>query len=193
MPVPRAWGWLALACYLVHALELVVRFPVANLLWSCDVAAVLVSIGLLTARPLPVAVGCFMFIPGNLVWSLDLAWGGELLPTAPLTHGVVFSLSILGARRLGVPRGTWWVATLAMAACTAAARVVGPESENVNLAFRIPPGWEEPWPSHGAYVATWTVLIAATFAALQAALRRFGAAPVTVSRPERGPAPATPR
>lgn len=170
--IPRAWGVVALACYLLHALELVVRFPAANLLWSCDVAAVLVSVGLLTSRPLPVAAGCFMFIPGNIVWVLDLTTGGELLPTAPLTHGVVFGLSIAGARRLGVPRSTWWTATLVMAACTATARIIGPAEENVNLAFRIPPGWEAGWPSHGVYVATWTALIGAGFAALQAAARR---------------------
>jgi len=172
LPVPRAWGAVALTCYLIHALELVVRFPPGNLLWSCNVAAVLASVGLLISRPLPVALGCFMFIPGNVVWLLDLAFGGELLPTAPLTHGVVFALSIVGARRLGIPRATWWAATLAMLACTAAARVVGPESENVNLAFRIPPGWEAPWPSHAVYIATWTALIAAGFAGLQAALLR---------------------
>lgn len=170
--VPRAWGAVALGCYLLHALELVVRFPAANLLWTCDVAAVLVAVGLLASRPLPVAAGCFMFVPGNVVWLLDLAYGGELLPTAPLTHGIVFGLAIAGTRRLGVPRSTWWTATLTMLACTAAARLVGPASENVNLAFRIPPGWEGPWPSHGVYVATWTALIAVGFAGLQALVRR---------------------
>src|SRR5687767_11283987 len=150
--VPRAWGWIALACYLAHAVELLARFPAANLLWSCNVASLLVVVGLLARLPLANAAGCFMFIPGNLFWILDLLAGSELLPTSPLTHVLVFALSIAGVRRMGVPPATWWTMVLGIAAATAAARLVGPESENVNLAFRIPKGWEWRWPSHGVYM-----------------------------------------
>lgn len=194
-PVPRAWGWIALACYTAHALELVLRFPAQNLLWTCNTATLLVVWGLLARRPLANAAGCFMLVPGNLFWILDLLGGAPLLPTSLLTHGLVFGLAIAGVRRLGLPPATWWTALAGIAASTAAARLAGPESENVNLAFRIPPGWEWRWPSHEAYLLAITASFAAGAWVLQQAVTRWpgcAAPPGRATSPGSAPTSRTP-
>lgn len=55
---------------------------------------------------------------------------------------------------------------------TAAARVVAPPAENVNLAHAIPPGWEGPFPSHGAYLLLLGGLYAGAAFALERIARR---------------------
>ena len=115
-----------------------------------------------------------MLAIGNVLWTIDLATGGELLATSLLTHGAAFALGLAGLRRLGLPRRAWWQAVLAIAAVTLAARFAGHPEENVNLAQRIPPGWERPWPSHGAYLAALAVAFLAGALAFERVLRAAG-------------------
>jgi hypothetical protein len=169
----RAWGVIAIVCYVLHAAELVLRFPPENLLWSCNTATLLVIAGLLWRRPLLNAAGCFMLVPGNIFWVLDLLGGAPFLPTSLLTHVLVFVLSIAALRRLGLPPATWWTALVGIALSTAGARLVGTPEQNVNVAFHIPPGYEWIWPSHGVYMLGITAIFAAGAWILQRALTRL--------------------
>ncbi len=167
-------GGVALAFYVAHAVDVCLGYPAANLLWSCNVGAAFVAVGLLAGAPVITAAGALLLIAGEPFWIADLAGGGPFLPTAPLTHVGVLVLALVGLRRTGLPRWSWLVAAVALAIATAAARVVGPSEENINLAFRIPEGFEGPWPSHGVYLAVLGTVMAAVFGLLQAGLRRLG-------------------
>ena len=162
-PFPTAWAWLALACYALHAAELVLRFPLANLLWSCNVAAAGVAVALFTGDARLNAAGCMLLAAGSVYWLLDLAGGGELLRTAPLTHVVELAVSCRAVALTRVPSGSAHLATATLIAVTALARLAGPASENVNLAFRIPRGYERWFPGHAAYLIANFALLALCF------------------------------
>ena len=169
----RRLGLGALVLYALHAAELLLRFPPQNLLWSCNLGALLVAAGLLGRAPRATAVGALLLVLGEPIWMIDLLGGGELLPTAPLTHVGSLVLGLVGTRRLGLPAGTWWRAVLVIAIATAGARLAGPASENINLAFALPRGWE--WfPSHGAYLAALGAVLAVCAAAPELVLVRLG-------------------
>jgi len=80
----------------------------------------------------------------------------------------------VGAARLGVPRQSWWKALLALAALILLCRAVTPEKANVNVAFRVQPGWEGWFPSHGWYLVFLAAMAGACFFAAELLLRRLG-------------------
>jgi len=169
----RALGAIALACFAAHAIDILVHHDAANLLWSCNVGAATAALGLLVRRPLLVATGAVMLILGEPLWLIDLSTGGEWMWTSPLTHVGVLAVALIGARRLGVPRSTWAWSTAAIGAATAAARLLGPPDDNINLAFALPRGWA--WfPSHRLYMVCLGTTIGLSAIAAQLVLRAFG-------------------
>ena len=172
---PLWWSLVAFACYGAHAVELVRRYPWSNLLWSCNVAALMLAVALAVGWPRAVAAAAMLLGVGDVFWLLDIKAGGELLVTAPLTHGLSFALALRACRTTGVPPGSWLVATAVMVLATLAARLAGPASENVNLAFAIPSGYEKYFPGHAAYLALNASWIAGAFYAIERLARRGGA------------------
>ena len=76
------------------------------------------------------------------------------MPTAALTHIGALVLGIYGVRILGWPRGAAWKAAAAYLALWAVTRLATPASANINLAFRVYPGWESRFPSYPLYFGT---------------------------------------
>src|SRR5688572_13889216 len=163
----------AAAIYIAHAFDLLVHaHPPSVLLWSCDVAALLVAIGLLVPLPLANAAGGVLLVVGVPFWILEIAGGQPIYPTAPLLHLVLPVLSILGMRKLGLPCFTWLAAVFVLALATLAARVIAPPHENVNLAHAIPDGWDFV-PSHGLYLVFVGASVAIASYLVERALRRL--------------------
>ncbi len=187
----RRLGGLAFLFWAAHAVDILIHHSAANLLWSCNVAALAVALGLLTGRALPVAAGGLMLILGDPLWVIDFSTGGELMVTAPLTHVGVLILAIVGMRRLGMPRETFAACTLAIAAVTAVARAVGPAADNVNLAFAVPSGWERRFPSHALYLLLLGGGLAIASLVVQLILRRAGFAALPDGKSRYSPPPWT--
>lgn len=173
--VPAWSGPAALACYLAHASTHVRRGRPEDLLWTCNVAALLVAVGLLARRPAVTAVGTLWLAAGTPLWLADLLAGGEFLPTSLFTHFGSLSLGLLSARRDGVPRHTWWRALLGLIALQQLARLVTPREANVNMAFRVYGPLAHIAPSYPAYWALSTALFALGFALLSYTLGRLAA------------------
>ena len=169
----RVLGAAGLALYAVHAARHAIFREPEHLLWLCNVAAVAVAAGMLLARPMLNAIGLLWLVVGNPLWLIDLARGGELLPTSLLTHGVGFLLGLVGLRRLGLPRGAWWRSVLAGLVLLAVTRAITPPSADVNLVYTV-------WPADGtalrATLATLGVVVpgAAAVLLVEWALRRLG-------------------
>lgn len=158
--VPRWMGMVALGFYLARVIELVSGYPAANLLWSCNVASVLVAIGLLYGRPTLNAIGVFMLTVGTPVWMIDVATGSPLYLSSVLTHFGIYGLGLIGVHYLGLPRRTWWLTLLVYTAGLVFGRLLGPPSENINFAYAIPPGWSAfgiPLESVPASLARWAL------------------------------------
>jgi hypothetical protein len=165
-----AWcGALALLFFGVHAAVHVVRREPWDLLWSCNVACLLVGIGCVSGHALPVAIGVLWLSFGVPLWLIDLATGGAMLPTSPLTHVGGLALGLAGTRELGWPAGAWWKAVAGLGLLTEACRFVTPRAANVNLAFSVWGGWETRFPSHVVYLALLLVCASVVFFAVERA------------------------
>jgi hypothetical protein len=173
-----ALGVLGLLCYAVHGGQYLLRRQGENLLWVCHLGALAVGLGLLIRQPGLVAVGTLWLTVGLPLWIYDLASGGEFLPTSLLTHVGGLILGFIGIRRLGLPKGLWWKSAFGLAAIFLVTRVATPPPSNVNLAYRIYPGFERYFfGSHAFYLAGLLALFSVVALGFQVGLRGLGFAP----------------
>ena len=170
---PLWLGCIALAFYIAHAVELALYYPVVNLAWSCNVASVFIAFGLLAQHATANSVGCVMLNLGNIFWLIDISTGGTFLVTSLFTHVGLCILSFMGMKTLGLPKGTWRKAIGVMFVLTVVTGWLGTPGENVNLAHRIPAGYETMFPSHGVYVLAMTLLFAVLAFSLELSLLNF--------------------
>ena len=166
-------GCLALACYAVHAGFHLYHGRPEDLLWACHMGAAVVGLGLLLSSATMNGVGVLLLCMGTPLWLLDLAGGGEFYPTSCFTHLVGLAIGIYGVYRLGMPRGTWWKASITLVALIAICRVITPEHANVNVAFAIQRGWESYFPSHGVYLTAMIAEATVYFLVLEVLVRRW--------------------
>ena len=171
---PRVLGAIALVFYALHATELLLARPPQVLLWSCDVAALAVPVGLLSGSTLLTSAGCLMLITGLPLWIIDVSCGGDFWPASPLIHVGTPILALLAMRRLGLPGRSWLLAIALTGAVTLASRFAGAPEQNVNLAFTVPRGFEATSPPHAVYLALVGGAFAVVTLASHLALRRLG-------------------
>jgi hypothetical protein len=100
----RALGAVVLGCWVAHAIDLAIGYPLANLLWSCNVATLLLAIGLASGRERVVAIGTLLLIVGEPFWIFGILIG-DFTVTSPLTHVVAPLVGLASLRRSGSPRG----------------------------------------------------------------------------------------
>jgi hypothetical protein len=149
-----------------------------DLAWACHLGTLLVAVGFVLRARIANAIGFFWLVLGNVCWTMDLATGGEFLPTSTLTHGVGLALAIVGLRAFGLPRGAWWQAMVAFVALQQLTRWTTPSNANVNVAFRVWTGWEGTFPSYPTYMAMlWAVGLATFFVVSVVARRLLARAP----------------
>lgn len=165
----RPAGIAAFACYAIHAAVHLQRGQPYDLLWVCHIAALLVGSGLLLRNATLNAIGFLWSCLGVPLWLVDIAAGGELIPTSPLTHLGALALGLFGVRKLGMPRGAAMKALAAFAALWALCRAVTPPAANINLAFRVHDGWEPYFSSYALYYATLLVIAAVVFTGVERA------------------------
>jgi hypothetical protein len=168
----RRLGGLALACYAIHAGFHLYHGRPADALWGCHIASLLIAASAFSGRSTPAGIGVLWLCFGNPMWILDVATGGELLPTSVLTHVGGFVIGIVVLKRLGFPREVWWKATLAYLGLLGLTRLVTPRVANVNLAFAVAPGWEQTFPSYPLYLLLLMSAGAATFFTAELGLRK---------------------
>ena len=159
----RPLGIAAILCYAAHASVHLSRGEPYDLLWGCHLAVLLVAAGLLLERATLNAIGLLWACFGLPIWLLYTFTGGEFMPTAILTHVGALVIGVAGVRRLGWPGGAAWKALAAYFVLWGVTRLTTPASANINLAFRVYPGWEGRFPSYPIYFATLTVMGIAVF------------------------------
>src|SRR6185295_17432109 len=146
------FGVAALVCYAIHATFHLVHGRPEDLLWACHLGAAVVGVGLLSSSATINGIGLLFLCMGTPIWLMDLAGGGEFYPTSCFTHLGGLAIGLYGARRLGLPSGTWWKAVVALITLILICRLVTPERANVNVAFAIYAGLEKVFPSHLVYL-----------------------------------------
>lgn len=166
-------GVTALLFWSAHAAFHLARGTAGDLLWACNVAVPVLAIGcfLRSGTLCACAVMCLAF--GLPMWALDLATGGDFVPTSLLTHVGGLALGAVAVRRLGWPRGSWRLACGGTALLVAVTRLVGSPERNANLAFRVHDGWERHFASHLPYLAAMWLASAVAFFVLERAASRM--------------------
>ena len=173
----RLLAALVLALWLVHAVDLVLRGDAHDLLWICNVAGPVLAFGALRSSPSLVGVPLLWLCFGTPLWILEMATGGEIMPSSFVSHLGVLVVGLFVVRRLGFPRGAWWKAVAAQVVLLLLSRLVTPPAANVNLAHQVWAGWEDLFPSYAVYFAVLLAGSAVLYAALEALLRRLAPAP----------------
>lgn len=168
------FGILALSFYAVHGAVQVVGGHPENLLWACHLASVAIGAGLICRSPAANALGTEWLCLGLPIWLLNLATGGEFEPTSVLTHVGGIAVGLVGVRRLGVPRGTWWKAVAALVGLGLVCGWVTPPGENVNLSHAVWKGWEKQFPSYTLYRVYLSAIAGGTFWVAEWGLRWIG-------------------
>lgn len=177
----RLWlASLAGAVWLAHAVEVVWRGSPVELLWMCNVAGLLLTIGCALWRSSWVAVALSFLVLGTPLWLGDLLAGGELYPTSIGSHLGGIAIGVVASRRMGWDRHAWWRAELSLLGLVLTTRWLFPAAEdgNVNLAFRVWPGWEAMFTSYPPYFAFLFVACGAVFVAVHLAATRWLTTPV---------------
>jgi hypothetical protein len=167
-------GLAALACLFAYAVYELQVGRVEYLFWACNVATLLVAIGLLFRLPTINAVGLLWLVIGLPLWILDMLTGVGCHIFSVFTHVGGLLLGLAGTRYLGLPQGGWWRALAALYLLHVASRWVTPEDENINLAFRVWQGWEGYFSSHRVYILLLMAGTGVLFFAVEFALRKSG-------------------
>jgi hypothetical protein len=144
---------LCLTAWLLHAAELLHTGTAWDLLWTCNVAPLLVAAGCWLERGMPVAVGLCWLIYGTPMWVLDMLGGGDIMLSSFGSHLGVLAIGLFAMRGLGWPRRSWLAAIAGATAVVALTRLVAPPASNVNLVFRVWEGWQDSFPRHDVYFA----------------------------------------
>ena len=166
-------GILALALTAPHYVAHIARGHPEDLLWACNVAAVLVGVGLILGAPALAGVGVLWLCVGLPLWIADMILGGDFLMTSILVHAGVLVVGLFGLRRVGVRPGSWWRAVLALTVLRMVCRrVLAPDAENINCALGVWNDHRRYFHSHDIYLGAVTVVLGAAFVAIELLLRR---------------------
>jgi hypothetical protein len=164
---PRALGLLPAAFFAAAAAHNLAAGTPQMLLWVCNLANVLLAVGLAAAWPLAIWIATLWLLLGVPLWGMDAIVSGELLAHSFFTHVAAAVVGVLALRRTPRPqRALWWRAVLFGIGGQLAARLLSAPADNINVAFapyHALAGVFPPFP------AGWALNIAA-FALLMAAL-----------------------
>jgi hypothetical protein len=136
-------GGFALAAIALHDAAHVREGRWYDLLWVCNVAALLVGPGVLLRSALLTTVAFTWILPGTLVWLLDAVVGGSgILPTSWGVHIGGTLAAAYGVRRAGYARHGYLVSVGFVCLVMIVSRLVGPAEHNVNAVHAVPRGWD---------------------------------------------------
>jgi hypothetical protein len=171
---PRA-GFVALlpiSFFLAHASYYWRHGGLSQMLWMCNLANLMLGVGLLLGFRELVRVAVFWLIPGLPIWFwfvviVDRAW----LLTSTFSHIGGLAVGLWAMRRVGASRITWAYATGWYFVVQAFCRLFTSPALNVNLAHKIYAGYESAFDSYWEYWAVTSALVASGMFALGLAMR----------------------
>jgi len=140
-----ALGWAAYDYWQGDKLE--------NLFWVCDVANLMLGVGLVFAWPTLRRTATVLVLFGTPLWIWDLTMGSACSVHSVATHVGSALVGVLTWREAGRQRPCWIGCTLTFVATFLAARLWTPPSANVNVAFAVHPGVASLFPSFPLYTA----------------------------------------
>lgn len=148
----RAWALAPLAFYAIHCGRHLRAGRVEDLLWACHLANLILALAVVLRSRQALSLAFYWLVQGNILWLIDLISGGELLLTSALTHCGGLMLSLVWIRRVGSAPWSPLLALVSFAALQGLTRLSTGAEANVNLAHRLPDGWEDMAPNLAVYL-----------------------------------------
>lgn len=144
---PRTFVDWAVASFAIAAIALhdavhVTEGRYWDVLWICNMAALLVGPAILLRSPLLSAAALTWLVPGTVVWLADsIITGSNILPTSYAIHLGGTAAAFYATRVSGFARRGWLAALALLIGCVVASNLFLPSTTNVNAAHSIPKGW----------------------------------------------------
>lgn len=178
-PPPRALGLLPLAFFAWTAVDYATSERLPELLWWCNVASLLVGVGLLARAPRLVWVGLLWTLPGLPLWLWDCALHRTVELHSVFTHFGTAAIALAASRRLPRAHGAWRWALFLGLALQLACRYATPARLNVNASHTPWAGVAGLFASYAPYWFANVVLFAVMLFALEWAVARLAPRPTT--------------
>jgi hypothetical protein len=157
----RLLGFLPVIFFLAQTVHYWRVGGLGNLLWMCNVGNLLLAIGLFCGRTELIRAAAIWTIPGLVIWIRYVVLEYDYVFSSFLAHvgGIVIGLIVLSRVRMdGI---AWLYAFTWYLIVQLAARLFTAPELNVNLAFRIQPGWEQTFSSYWKFWIVMSAVVAA--------------------------------
>ena len=166
----RLLGLLPLFFFLAQTVHYWRVGGVGNLLWMCNVGNLLLAIGLLFAQRELIRAAAIWTMPGLIIWIRYVVLEYDYVFSSLLAHVGGIAIGLIALRRVRMDRLAWVYAFAWYLLVQLAARLLTAPELNVNLAFRIQPGWEQTFSSYWKFWIAACAVVAAGLWAIGKAL-----------------------
>jgi len=157
----RLIGFLPLIFFLGQVIHYWRFGGLGNLAWMCNVGNLLLAIGLFLNHKELIRASAIWTVPGLGVWICYVGLGGG--PSSAIAHlgGIIVGLFVLSYVRMD--RIAWLYAFAWYLFVQVVSRNLTTPHLNVNVVYRIQPGWEN---AFGSFWKFWLVMTLAVAVAL---------------------------
>jgi len=157
----RLLGLLPLVFFLAQTAHYWRVGGMGNLLWMCNVGNLLLAIGLLFAQRELIRAAAIWTMPGLIIWIRYVVLEYDYVFSSFLAHVGGIVIGLIALRRVRMDRLAWFYAFAWYLLVQLAARLLTAPELNVNLAFRIQPGWEQTFSSYWKFWIAACAVVAA--------------------------------
>ncbi len=157
----RLLGFLPLIFFLAQTVHYWRVGGLGNLLWMCNVGNLLLAIGLFFERRELIRAVAIWTIPGLIIWIRYVVLEYDYVFSSFLAHVGGIAIGLIALRRMRMDRIAWLYAFAWYLLVQLAARLFTAPELNVNLAFRIQPGWEQRFSSYWKFWIVMSAVVAA--------------------------------
>jgi hypothetical protein len=158
----RLLGLLPLIFFLAQTVHYWRVGGMGNLLWMCNVGNLGLAIGLFFNRRELIRAAAIWTIPGLLIWIRYVVLEYDYVFSSFLAHVGGIAIGLIVLRRVRMDRIAWLYAFGWYLILQVAAHLITHPELNVNLAFRIQPGWEHTFSSYGKFWFALSTVVAAS-------------------------------
>jgi len=155
----RLIGLLPLAFFLAQTIHYWRYGGLGNLLWMCNVGNLLLAIGIFLNHRELIRAAAIWTIPGLGIWFWYVWLEGSTAVSSTLAHvgGIIVGMIVL--RRVRMDRMAWLYAFAWYLFVQVVSRAITKPDLNVNVVYRIQPGWEHAFGSFWKFWIAMTVLV----------------------------------
>ena len=129
---PQTLGALALTGWTAHAACHLAKGTGLSLIWCCNLGALFLGLGLLSARPRLAGAGLLWVAVGTPLWLVGLTIGKLWMPTSLFTHFGALAADLL-AGAAALPQGAWRSSLAGLFLVHVSSHALLPAGRDVNL------------------------------------------------------------